>query len=113
MNIRRDKPGLDATKAPTALDVAWAAGIYEGEGSCVAGGTKGKSFSVTVTQKDPELLYRCETFSAVESSSTTSEINADSSAIAGQFAVTEQERFLERFTHFLLRAVKRRLIQPR
>jgi len=62
MNIRRDKPGLDATKAPTALDVAWAAGIYEGEGSCVAGGTKGKSFSVTVTQKDPELLYRLRDF---------------------------------------------------
>jgi hypothetical protein len=62
MNIRKDKPGLDATKAPTALDVAWAAGIYEGEGSCVASGRKGKSFSVTVSQKDPELLYRMREF---------------------------------------------------
>jgi len=58
MIVRKDKSDLDATKIPTALDVAWAAGIYEGEGTCAASGTAGRSFSVTVTQKDPELLYR-------------------------------------------------------
>ena len=62
MIVRKDKPGLDATKTPTALDVAWAAGIYEGEGSCVANGKKYASFSVTVSQKDPELLYRIRDF---------------------------------------------------
>lgn len=57
--VRRDKPGLDATKVPTNLDVAWAAGIYEGEGSCVCPNVNGShSFSVMVSQKDPELLYR-------------------------------------------------------
>lgn len=55
--VRRDKPGLDANRIPTNLDVAWAAGIYEGEGSCIAPG-KSHSFSVQVSQKDPELLYR-------------------------------------------------------
>ena len=47
---------------PTLLDIAWAAGIYEGEGTCSVGGG-GKSFSVAVTQKDPELLRRlCRLF---------------------------------------------------
>ena len=27
------KPELDATKTPTLLDIAWAAGVYEGEGT--------------------------------------------------------------------------------
>jgi hypothetical protein len=58
MRVHKDKPGLDATKTPTALDVAWAAGIYEGEGSCVVSGKGKKSFSASVSQKDPELLYR-------------------------------------------------------
>ncbi len=56
--VRKDKAGLDPIKTPTMLDVAWAAGIYEGEGSCVAGGHGKNSFSVTVAQKDPEFLYR-------------------------------------------------------
>lgn len=58
MRIRKDKSGLDAKLVPTDLDVAWAAGIYEGEGSCVAGGNGGRSFAVRVNQKDPEMLYR-------------------------------------------------------
>jgi hypothetical protein len=57
--VRRDKPGLDAIKVPTNLDVAWAAGIYEGEGSCVCPNVNGShSFGVQVSQKDPELLYK-------------------------------------------------------
>jgi len=55
--VKKDRQGLDAIKVPTSLDVAWSAGLYEGEGSCVASGTRGTSFSVAVTQKDPELLY--------------------------------------------------------
>lgn len=42
-------------RIPTEAEIAWAAGIYEGEG-CVAG-TKGRTIAV-VSQKDPELLYR-------------------------------------------------------
>src|ERR1700677_1057295 len=59
---RKDKGkrwvGFDATKAPTATDVAWAAGIYEGEGTCSTKRKGANSFSVTVSQKDPELLGR-------------------------------------------------------
>jgi hypothetical protein len=56
--VRQDKTGLDPTKTPTPIDIAWAAGIFEGEGSCNAGGHDKKSFSAVVSQKDPELLYR-------------------------------------------------------
>lgn len=56
--VKRDRKGLDATKVPTVLDIAWAAGIYEGEGSCIATGHQKRSFNVQVSQKDPELLYR-------------------------------------------------------
>ena len=56
--VRKDKAGLDPTKSPTPIDIAWAAGIFEGEGSCNAGGHNKRSFSATVSQKDPELLYR-------------------------------------------------------
>src|ERR1700733_5848744 len=56
--VRKDRAGYDATKKPTAIDVAWAAGIYEGEGCCVKAGKNKQAFSVMVSQKDPELLYR-------------------------------------------------------
>lgn len=55
MRIRKDKSGLDAVRTPSDLDIAWAAGVYEGEGSCVK---SGNSFGVSVAQKDPEMLYR-------------------------------------------------------
>jgi hypothetical protein len=60
MWVRGNKPELDATKVPTAIDIAWSAGIYEGEGCCrLCGGGIGKrGFMVSVGQKDPELLYR-------------------------------------------------------
>jgi len=60
MIVRRDKLGLDAVNAPSDLDIAWAAGIYEGEGSCVSSGSD--SFTVSIAQKDPELLYRLRDF---------------------------------------------------
>jgi hypothetical protein len=47
---------VEATKVPTALDIAWIAGFYEGEGS--ASGIKGRTI-VQVAQKDPEILFRC------------------------------------------------------
>lgn len=49
---------LDATKIPTLIDIAWAAGIYEGEGTCRLCGKTKRGFMVSVTQKDPEILYR-------------------------------------------------------
>ena len=60
MWVRGNKPELDATKVPTAIDIAWAAGIYEGEGCCrlCGGGTGKRGFTAAVAQKDPELLYR-------------------------------------------------------
>ena len=57
MRIRKDKPGFDPIRYATDLEVAWAAGIYEGEGCCVVNGN-GRSFTIAVSQKDPELLYR-------------------------------------------------------
>jgi len=66
--VHRNKTGFDATRKPTAIDIAWAAGIYEGEGSCVASGEKDskgdrRSFAVNVPQKDPEILYKlCDLF---------------------------------------------------
>lgn len=56
--VKRDRKGLDPVITPTCRDIAWAAGVYEGEGSCVTGGHGGNSFSASVSQKDPELLYR-------------------------------------------------------
>lgn len=58
MRIRKDKQGIDPIRYATDLEVAWAAGIFEGEGSCSRSGSNKKSFVVSVTQKDPELLYR-------------------------------------------------------
>jgi hypothetical protein len=58
--VHKNKAGLEPTKIPTAIDIAWSAGIYEGEGSCVVSGgnVNTKSFSICVPQKDPEFLYR-------------------------------------------------------
>ncbi len=55
---RPNRPDLDATKVPTELDIAWAAGIYEGEGHCRLCGKTKRGLSATVVQKDPEILYR-------------------------------------------------------
>ena len=58
--VKKDHQGMDAVKRPTAIEVAWAAGIYEGEGSCVTNhsGSGYESFVASVNQKDPEILYR-------------------------------------------------------
>lgn len=54
---RPNKPELNATKVPTAFDIAWAAGFYEGEGTCRNCGHTERGFMVSVTQKDSECLY--------------------------------------------------------
>jgi len=56
--VRPLKPELDATKVPTEIDIAWAAGIYEGEGTCRLAGKTKRGIMVQIVQKDPELLYR-------------------------------------------------------
>jgi hypothetical protein len=50
------RPDLDPTTIPSPIDIAWAAGFYEGEGSCQ--GYKKRSLVAHVCQKDPESLYR-------------------------------------------------------
>jgi len=51
------KSTAKATKSPTLMDIAWAAGIYEGEGHSIHR-RKGATTQVFVTQKDPFILYR-------------------------------------------------------
>lgn len=60
MWIKKNNPALDATKVPTAIDIAWAAGFWEGEGSCRR--TKTRGISITAVQKDSESLYRLREF---------------------------------------------------
>jgi hypothetical protein len=48
------KPGLEATEHPGSLDIAWAAGIYEGEGWVQLNNTT----RAAVGQKDVWLLER-------------------------------------------------------
>lgn len=58
MRIRKSKEGLDPVRHANDTEVAWAAGFYEGEGSCINTGKGRRSFGVSVAQKDPEVLYR-------------------------------------------------------
>ncbi len=51
--LGQSKHGLEATLTPTVCDVAWAAGVFEGEGCCTEP-------QVAVTQKDTWLLYRLQ-----------------------------------------------------
>lgn len=52
-------PKLAPSLHPTLTDLAWAAGIYEGEGST---DINAAAIRVTVTQKDPWLLHRLRQF---------------------------------------------------
>ena len=52
------RPGLEAKGHPTLLDIAWAAGIYEGEGSVYSGHKN--SESLLVVQKDTWILYKLQ-----------------------------------------------------
>jgi hypothetical protein len=48
------KPGLEATEHPSTRDIAWAAGIFEGEGSV----SSARSCILAIEQKDPWILWR-------------------------------------------------------
>src|SRR3990167_994220 len=54
------KPGLEPTEKALKIDIAWASGIYEGEGWCsVIPNMKGhKTQGVYVGQKDTWILFR-------------------------------------------------------
>jgi len=43
---------------PTIRDIAWAAGIWEGEGSIEGRRVRSASLTISATQKDPWLLFR-------------------------------------------------------
>ena len=49
-----EKPGRNAKETPSVLDIAWAAGVFEGEGCCT------DLHQAVVTQKDTWLLYRLQ-----------------------------------------------------
>lgn len=51
------KPETKPTKFPSEIDIAWAAGVYEGEGN-VARTNEYACSRIMVSQKDPEILYR-------------------------------------------------------
>ncbi len=63
-NIKKyqwNDPKHSATEHPTTLDIAWAAGLYEGEGSCLHGSRDGKyltGMAVSLSQKDRWILDR-------------------------------------------------------
>lgn len=44
----------------SAQDIAWAAGVYEGEGSVQIPSKRQRTVNVQVTQKDPWLCYRLQ-----------------------------------------------------
>jgi len=52
--LRKLSPALAPTVRATTQDIAFAAGFYEGDGSC--GSQQGSSMRVTASQKDPEIL---------------------------------------------------------
>lgn len=58
--VHPQKEHLKGTTAPTLLDIAWGAGIFEGEGcvSCSGGIGNHRGFGLVVAQKDPEILHR-------------------------------------------------------
>ncbi len=51
-------PRLDPIKEPTPEEVAWAAGIFDGEGTVGTEGPKRKSFSVKVSQARADIPVR-------------------------------------------------------
>ena|ERR1035437_9260938 len=53
---RNNRAAAPAETHPTMLDIAWAAGIYEGEGHCRPTGAN--TVRLSVSQKDLWLLYR-------------------------------------------------------
>jgi hypothetical protein len=55
-NYGKMKPGLEATESPTLMQIAWAAGLFEGEGSCCR--VARHSAQVHLGQKDRWVIDR-------------------------------------------------------
>lgn len=54
---KKKSPKVLPVREPSDIDVAWIAGLYEGEGTCYEGSNK--SVMCGIYQKDPEILYWC------------------------------------------------------
>jgi hypothetical protein len=54
----RMKKGLERVTPPSLIEIAWAAGIYEGEGSCLRAKKLGGGCQAQVSQKDGEITLR-------------------------------------------------------
>ena len=55
---KQEPQSLLPTATPSDMDIAFFAGFYEGEGSVTPSNRGTKNFSLKVSQKDPEMLYR-------------------------------------------------------
>ena len=55
---KKKTQSVEPVRTPTDIDVAWIAGLYEGEGTCYGHKNSGR-ISVGIYQKDPEILYWC------------------------------------------------------
>lgn len=53
-----DGQSLDASTIPSAEDVIFSAGFYEGEGYCGRVSASRNGIAMHIGQKDPEILYR-------------------------------------------------------
>lgn len=58
LRVNKNRPELNPDCVPTEIEVAWAAGVYEGEGHCRVSHRSVRALQATVVQKDPEILYR-------------------------------------------------------
>ena len=52
-NMGNTKDGLEAKESPSLRDIAWAAGFYEGEGSCKRTGREGCQMHIGQKQRWP------------------------------------------------------------
>lgn len=54
---KRKSRYVEPVREPSGMDVAWIAGLYEGEGTCWD--SRKNQIVCGIYQKDPEILYRC------------------------------------------------------
>jgi len=86
------KPGREAVKHPTILDIAWVAGVFEGEGSVSAPHGSRGSMTATLVQKDLWLLDRVvELFGGhyyLSGGYTTKTNSSGKSTVCGRWEIT-------------------------
>jgi len=77
------------TLHPTVKDIAWAAGIYEGEGSIYKSPQCGqyRGLKITVPQKEPWILYRLRDLFGGKVSDKTSSVSLSQWRISGTRAL--------------------------